>query len=322
MTTACYYHPACLGHSPREDSSETPDRLRYIVDALHGEKFKALLWPEVRRAKLSDLALVHSPQYIDFVFESVPMEGHRDIEIEDIVSDYDDGEITSLSPLSGEAVLYAVGAVLGAVDDVMSGKIANAYCAVRPPGHHATQDRAMGFCVFNNVAIGARHAQKKHGAKRVAIVDFDLHHGNGTQDIFEKDASVFYSSIHQLPMWPESGHEHEVGVGNLNNISVPPDCPRDLWMQRWNDVILRRLEKEDFDLLFVSAGFDAHNGDPKSSQPLTTEDYFNMAMALRRIAEKKCGGRVIAVQEGGYHLQNTADSAAALVEAFMRGDSR
>ncbi len=319
MTTACYFDPYCIAHYPGPGHSERPARLCEIVNTLSKKSaFKKLQWPAVSPAKLEDIQLVHTKRYIDFVFSSVPKSGYQKIEVNEVVSEHDDGEVTTLCPQSGNAALYAVGAVTAAVDDVMKGKVTNAFCAVRPPGHHAFPDKSMGFCIFNNVAVGARYAQKHYGIKRVAIVDFDLHHGNGTQAVFEKDPSVFFCSIHQLPLWPETGYEQETGIGNIFNVVTKPNLPRAAWLKRWRQTVLPRLRQEDFDFLFISAGFDTHKNDQKGCQLLETQDYFELTADLLSIARDKCANRVVTVLEGGYNARASAASAAAAVKALMR----
>jgi acetoin utilization deacetylase AcuC-like enzyme len=317
VTTSCYFSPLCLEHDPGPDHSERSERLKEIVHNLRAKAFKELKWPEVPAAKREDVELAHTHEYVDFVFSSVPKTGYREIEVNEIVSEHDAGEVTVLGPKSGEAALRAVGAVKCAVDDVMAGKTTNAFCAVRPPGHHALADKAMGFCVFNNVAIGVRYAQKRYKIGHVAIVDFDLHHGNGTQAIFEKDRNVFYCSTHQLPLWPETGPAEETGVGNILNVPMPPDLPRKDWLKRWDKIVLPWLREKSFDILFVSAGFDAHKDDPKGEQSLETEDYYRLTLDILSIAKEKCGNRVVAVLEGGYDIKASAASAAAVVRAMM-----
>jgi acetoin utilization deacetylase AcuC-like enzyme len=317
MTTSCYFDPACVAHDPGPGHSERSERLLEIVKTLKGDDFDRLKWPAVSPGKRENIALVHAPDYVDLVFASVPATGYCEIEIDEVVTEHGEGEVTTLSPQSGQAILYAVGAVTGAVDDVMTGRTTNAFCAIRPPGHHALPAKAMGFCVFGNVSIGARYAQKKYHAQRIAIVDFDVHHGNGTQEIFARDASVSFCSIHQLPLWPETGHAEETGVGNVLNVPILPNSTRDEWMKHWQQTVLPWLERQDFELLFISAGFDAHVDDPKGAQFLETEDYYRLIINLMAIAKKKCAGRVIAVLEGGYDVAAGASSAAAMVSAMM-----
>ncbi len=314
MTTLCFYHPDNEAHDPGKGHSERAARITAIVKALRALPQPSIAWRESPLADHEALFLTHTPAYIDFVFKSVPQSGYCTIELDETVCcDDDAGELTVLCPRSGDAVLRSVGGALQAVDEVVTGKADNAFCLTRPPGHHAMQGKAMGFCVVNNVAIAARYAQKAHGLKRIAIVDFDVHHGNGTQAIFEKDTSVFFISLHQLPLWPESGYEDEVGAGNILNIPIPPNTPREAWLTQWREKAMARLEREDFDLLLVSAGFDAHKDDPKGSQNLETEDYATLMCDLKGMAERKCQGRLIALLEGGYNIEASATSAAAVM---------
>ncbi|MFA6279711.1 MAG: histone deacetylase family protein [Bdellovibrionales bacterium] len=313
MTTLCFYHPDNEAHDPGKGHSERAARITAIVKALRALPDPTIVWKEPPLADRAALLLAHTPAYIDFVFMSVPASGYCPIEINEVTSDDDAGEVTVLCPRSGDAILRSVGGALQAVDEVVTGKADNAFCLTRPPGHHAMPDKAMGFCAVNNIALAARHAQKAHGLKRIAIVDFDVHHGNGTQAIFEKDTSVFFISLHQLPLWPESGHADEVGAGNILNIPFPPNTPREAWLTQWREKAMARLETEDFDLLLVSAGFDAHKDDPKGSQNLETEDYATLMRDLLDMAKRKCQGRLIALLEGGYDVEASAASAAAVM---------
>jgi len=316
MTTICFWHPTCAAHDPGPDHSERGARLVAIIDKLHAT-LPDLDWQKANRGDIHAIALVHTPEYSNFVFDAVPTAGYRTIEINEVDSAYDPSEVTTLSPQSGEALLRAVGAVTAAVDHTMSKKGNNAFCLTRPPGHHALANKAMGFCVFNNAAIAERYAQYQHRADRVAIVDFEVHHGNGTQSISFNDASVFRASIHQLPLWPESGYSDEIGIGNILNVPTAPNLSRADWLQVWQEVVLPRLRQEAFDLLIVSAGFDAHAEDPKGSQNLASEDYYAITADLMQIADERCGGRIVSVLEGGYNIRASAKSAAAHVAALM-----
>jgi acetoin utilization deacetylase AcuC-like enzyme len=318
MNLHIYHHAACQAHNPGPDHSERSERLTGILRDIHAVTAPETRWIEMPAATRESIERVHTPAYVEYVFNAVPSEGFREIEVNEIVSEDDGGEVTTLSPESGEAVLRATGGVCAAVDALMSGATTRAFCATRPPGHHALADKAMGFCVFNNVAIAARHAQAVHGARRVAIVDFDVHHGNGTQAIFEADPTVFFASIHQLPLWPETGHAHETGVGNILNVPVAPNLTRLEWLQIWREKVIARLAQESFDLLIVSAGFDAHADDPKGSQNLQTEDYATLMQDLIHVANSNCQGRIMAVLEGGYDLNASAASAAAVVSAMQQ----
>lgn len=319
MSLHIYHHPMCEAHNPGPTHSERSARLTAILHDVHAIAAPETRWIEMPRATREMIARVHTPDYIDYVFRAVPSEGFCEIEVNEIISEHDAGEVTTLCPQSGEAVLHGVGGACAAVDAVMGGVTSRAFVATRPPGHHALPAKAMGFCVFNTVAIAARHAQAVHGARRVAIVDFDVHHGNGTQAIFENDPSVFFCSIHQLPLWPESGHENETGVGNICNVPVPPDLPREEWLRLWQDRVIARLQSEAFDLLIVSSGFDAHHDDPKGGQNLQTGDYATLIRSLIDCAETHCGGRIISALEGGYDIAASAASAAALVAEMQRG---
>jgi acetoin utilization deacetylase AcuC-like enzyme len=316
MTCFCFYHPANEAHDPGPDHSERAARLTGIVKAIRDANPPNLVWQESPKAAPETLTLAHTPEYIDFLFKAVPESGYREIEPRIILSEHDDGEVTVLCPASGEAILRSVGGALAAVDAVMSGATQNAFCLARPPGHHALPDKAMGFCAANTVAIAARYAQKNHNLNRIAIVDFDVHHGNGTQGIFCKDVSVFFASIHQLPLWPESGHADETGLGNILNVPIKPETPREEWLKTWQEKILARLESESFDFLFVSAGFDAHKNDPKGGQNLETEDYATLTKGLMDIAAKKCTGRLVVLLEGGYDIAASAASATTVAQTL------
>jgi len=220
-------------------------------------------------------------------------------------------------PLTGKAALRAVGAVCAAVDAVVGGEAANAFCAVRPPGHHAEPARAMGFCLFNNVAIGARHARAVHGLARVAVVDFDVHHGNGTQAAFEADATLFYASTHQSPLYPGTGGREERGVGNIVNLPLPPGTDSVGFRRAVADELLPALDEFAPELILVSAGFDAHAADPLAGLALTEADFAWITEALLVLAGRHCGGRLVSVLEGGYDLDALAASAAAHIGALM-----
>ena len=227
---------------------------------------------------------------------------------------------TSMSPGSFEAATRAVGAAVRAVDEVMEGKAANAFCAVRPPGHHAETDRPMGFCLFNSVAIAARHAQKQHGATRVAIVDFDVHHGNGSQEIFWRDPTVMYCSTHEMPLFPGTGAASERGEHNtIVNAPLRAGDGGEKFREAFTSVILPRLDGFKPDLLILSAGFDAHTRDPLANLNLVEDDFAWVTARLMGVADKYCNGRVVSVLEGGYDLQGLAQSVSAHVTTLMRG---
>jgi acetoin utilization deacetylase AcuC-like enzyme len=226
---------------------------------------------------------------------------------------------TIISPGSGEAALRAAGALVAAVDAVVAGEARNAFCAVRPPGHHAEAARAMGFCLFNNVAVGAEQARKVHGMARVAVVDFDVHHGNGTQHMFEEDADLFYASTHQSPLYPGTGDAEETGVGNIVNVPLTPMSGSREFRSAMSGIVLPALARFRPDLVMISAGFDAHADDPLASLRFLEADYEWATRQLMAVADEFCGGRVVSTLEGGYDLEALAASAAAHVRALMNG---
>jgi acetoin utilization deacetylase AcuC-like enzyme len=306
MTTLLLSHDACFAHDGGSYHPESPDRLRAVLDALADPAFAALERREAPCAEAEDLARAHTPRFIEALLAAVPTHGHVAV----------DGD-TVLSPGSGEAALRAAGAVCAAVDAVMAGEAQNAFCAVRPPGHHAEPERAMGFCLFNNVAVGARRAREVHGLERVAVIDFDVHHGNGTQAVFEHDPRVLYASTHQWPLYPGTGGRGETGVGNVVNVPLRPMSGSSEFRHAFNEFILPALEVFRPDFLFISAGFDAHRRDPLAQLMLEEADYAWVTERLLRVASHHCHGRLVSSLEGGYDLDALAASAAAHVAALM-----
>ena len=306
MTTLLYTHPACLEHDPGPGHPERPERLRAVLAALDDEAFDGLERREAPRASKAQLLYAHPEAYVDQVFAAVPESGQAHLDADTLVS-----------PGSGEAALRAVGAVCAAVDEVMSGAAANAFCAVRPCGHHAEATRAMGFCLFNNVALGAFHARAAHGAQRIAAVDFDVHHGNGTQHMFEADAGLFYASTHQSPLYPGTGAADERGVGNILNLPMSPDSGSTEFRAAVTGSLVPALHQFKPDLLLISAGFDAHARDPLAQINLVEDDYVWITEELMRLAEEHCAGRVVSALEGGYDLGALAASTAAHVRTLM-----
>lgn len=300
-----YTHPICLQHDPGPGHAESPLRLRAVLDALDHDRFAALDRIEAPRATREQLVRVHDADYAERILASAPTEGHLRLD-----------EDTLMSPASAEAALRAAGAAVAAVDAVMASDGERAFCAVRPPGHHATRDQAMGFCLFNNIAVAAAHALHAHGLKRVAIADFDVHHGNGTQDIFERDPRVLFISSHQLPLYPGTGQEEERGVGNIVNAPLSPGGGSYAFRELWDGVLLPRLMAFKPQLVLISAGFDAHRDDPLADLRLGSEDYAWITERLVDVARAHAGGRVVSSLEGGYHLAALASSAAAHVAAL------
>jgi acetoin utilization deacetylase AcuC-like enzyme len=307
MATALLTHPACLGHDTSPRHPESPARLEAVLDALSGEAFATLARHEAPRASRDDLALVHPRAFIDAVLAAIPRQGHAALDPDTIIS-----------PGSGEAALRAAGAVIAAVDWVMAGDCVNAFCAVRPPGHHAEPDRAMGFCLFNNVAVGAAHAHRRHGCARVAVVDFDVHHGNGTQAAFAANPDLFYASTHQAPFYPGTGAADETGVGNIVNVPLPAGSGSAPFRAAYERTILPALEAFRPDFLLISAGFDAHRRDPLAQLMLEEADYVWITERLMAVAARHADGRIVSSLEGGYDLPALAASTAAHVAMLMQ----
>ncbi|WP_217317824.1 histone deacetylase family protein [Rhodanobacter sp. C03] len=302
-----YTHPACLQHDPGPDHAERPARLRAVLQALDHDRYAALDRIEAPRATREQLLQVHSTAHVDHILASAPPEGGT----------YRLDEDTVMSSGSVEAALRAAGATVAAVDAVLSGAALRAFCAVRPPGHHATREQAMGFCLFNNIAVAAMHALGTHGLKRVAIADFDVHHGNGTQDIFEREPRVLFVSSHQSPLYPDSGREDEHGVGNIVNGTLSPGAGSHEFRELWDSVLLPRLHAFKPQLVLVSAGFDAHRNDPLSDIRLGQEDYAWITERLVALASTHAGGRLVSTLEGGYDLVALSACTNAHVSALM-----
>src|SRR4249920_1101991 len=309
MSTLLLSHPACLNHLTPAGHPERPDRLRAIEQVLEDEKFQSLARVEAPRGNIDVIALCHPMEYVEAIREASPAEGLVRLDAD-----------TAMSPGSYEAALRAVGGAMQAVDDVMTGTAANAFVATRPPGHHTETARPMGFCLFNNAAIAARYAQKTHGIERAAIVDFDVHHGNGSQDIFWSDKSVMYCSTHEMPLYPGTGAVGE--RGEFNTIVNAPLSAGDggiEFKEAFEIAILPRLREFKPDILIISAGFDAHTRDPLANLNLVEADYSWVTKKLMEGADTSAKGRVVSLLEGGYDLQGLSRSVAAHVSALMRG---
>jgi acetoin utilization deacetylase AcuC-like enzyme len=306
MTTFLYTHPACLDHDPGRHHPESPARLRAVLAALDDPEFARLERREAPEASLDDLLRVHPHRHVERILGAVPKSGHVGIDAD-----------TILSPASGAAALRAAGAVVAAVDAVVSKEADNAFCAVRPPGHHAEPQKAMGFCLFNNAAIGALRAREVHGLARVAVVDFDVHHGNGTQAAFETDGSLFYASTHQYPLYPGTGAASEIGVGNIVNVPLRPMSGSSQFRLGMTQRVLPALDTFRPDLMLVSAGFDAHKNDPLAQLLLDEDDYTWITEKLLEIAYRHANGRFIATLEGGYDLAALGASVAAHIRVLM-----
>jgi acetoin utilization deacetylase AcuC-like enzyme len=302
-------HPDCLGHDTGMYHPECSDRLRRVLAALETPEFQSLLREIAPEATDAQIARVHPADYVAAIRSVRPDPG------ESVALDAD----TVMSEGSLAAALRAAGGAVMGVDAVMEGWARAAFVAVRPPGHHAERHRPMGFCLFANAAIAARHAQARWGIERVAVVDFDVHHGNGTQDIFAADASLFYGSSHQFPCYPGTGAAHETGVGNVVNAPLAPGSGSAAFRAAWEGTILPALEAFAPALLIVSAGFDAHKADPLAQLRLETADFAWITAALMGVADRHCGGRIVSVLEGGYDLDALAASVAAHVRTLLQG---
>jgi acetoin utilization deacetylase AcuC-like enzyme len=306
MTTALFTHAACLQHDTGPGHPERIQRLSAVLQAVKGPEFAAVQWREAPLAELEQITRVHDADYVRTALEAVPDQGWVHL----------DGD-TVISPGSGEAALRAAGAVTAAVGAVLAGEYKNAFCAVRPPGHHAERDIAMGFCIFNNVAIGAAEARAVHGLSRVAVMDFDVHHGNGTQHLFDQDPGLFYASTHQMPLYPGTGARNERGVGNICNAPLPPGAGSEAFRAAMEKIVLPAISAFQPELIMISAGFDAHRRDPLAGLEFETEDYHWATERLCALAETCCGGRVVSTLEGGYDLAALGESAAAHLAALL-----
>ena len=309
MSTLFVTHAACLEHLTPAGHPERPERLRAIERALEAEKFQLLVRVQAPAATLETIALCHPMDYVEELRDATPKDGMVRIDAD-----------TSMSPGSFEAALRAVGGAVHAVDEVVAKRAANAFVAARPPGHHAEAERPMGFCLFGNAAIAARHAQKRHGIGRAAIVDFDVHHGNGSQDIFWADRTVMYCSTHQMPLFPGTGAVGESGEHNtIVNAPLRPGDGGAAFRAAFEDRVLPRLADFRPELLIISAGFDGHIRDPLANLNLVEEDFAWATKKIMDLADRYADGRVVSLLEGGYDLEGLANSVAAHVTALMRG---
>jgi acetoin utilization deacetylase AcuC-like enzyme len=309
MSTLLITHPACLEHLNPRGHPERPDRLRAVESALTAEKFQSLARVEAPQAALETITLCHPLDYVTQIREATPDSGivHLDAD-------------TSLSPGSFAAALHAAGGAVLAVDEVLNKKAANAFVATRPPGHHAETARPMGFCLFDNAAIAARYAQQRHGVARVAIVDFDVHHGNGSQEIFWADETVMYCSTHQMPLFPGTGAVIEAGeYDTVVNAPLRPGDGGEAFRDAFESRVLPRLREFAPELIIISAGFDAHMRDPLANINLVEADFAWATQKIMDVADRCAQGRIVSLLEGGYDLEALANSCAAHVTALMHG---
>jgi acetoin utilization deacetylase AcuC-like enzyme len=309
MTTLYVTHDACLHHLVPPGHPERPERLAAINETLSSPDFTTLMRQQAPEGALDAIRLCHSEHYLEELRYVAPKEGFAFIDAD-----------TSMSPGSWEAALRAVGGAVAATDAVLAGQADNAFVAARPPGHHAESARPMGFCFFDNAAIAARHAQRSHGIGRVAIVDFDVHHGNGTQDIFWADRTVMYCSTHEMPLFPGTGARSERGEhDSIVNAPLRSGDGSEQFRTALREAILPRLRRFAPELIVISAGFDAHRNDPLANINLGAEDFAWVTRELMDIADATAGGRIVSVLEGGYDLGGLKESVAAHVGALMHG---
>jgi acetoin utilization deacetylase AcuC-like enzyme len=307
MTTALVSHPDCLLHANPPGHPERVDRLKAVQAALEAEEFAYLVRVEAPWASDAEIERAHPKHYVAALEAGVPADGYAAIDAD-----------TILMPRTLDAARRAAGAVVKAVDMVMAGEVRNAFCAVRPPGHHAETETAMGFCYFGNVVIGARHALEAHGLSRVAIVDWDVHHGNGTQDLVWDDARIRFCSTHQMPLYPGTGAATEKGAhGQIVNVPLPAGATGGVFRAGMIGRVLPAIEAHDPELILISAGFDAHARDPLANLNLTEADFAWATDRLCDIAHRTCKGRVVSTLEGGYDLSALAASVAAHVRVLM-----
>lgn len=306
MSTAFFSHQIFEAHDTGPGHPERSERLRAIKKVISSSSYNTLVRREAPKSTLQQIAMVHDLNYVEKLMDLVPERGWSQIDPD-----------TVMCPETGEATLRAVGAVIEAVDGVISGTFDNAFCAVRPPGHHAEPNHGMGFCFFNNAAIAARHAQQAHGLERVAIVDFDVHHGNGTQAAFRGDKNVFFASSHQYPFYPGTGAIDEVGVGNIVNVPLESGSGSKDFRNGWSTKILPALEAFQPEFLVISAGFDAHARDPLASINLEAEDFAWITRKLLEISANKLNGRIISCLEGGYDLVGLGESVDAHLSELL-----
>jgi acetoin utilization deacetylase AcuC-like enzyme len=309
MSTLVYTHQDCFRHDPGSSHPESPARLQAVLEVLQGPAFEALAWRDAPLGTRRQAALVHDEAFVDAVADLAPASGRVAL----------DGGDTVMSPGSWNAVMRCIGAACAGVDAVMAGEYDNVFCATRPCGHHAEPDRAMGFCIFNQAAIAAVHALQHHGLERVAVIDFDVHHGNGTQAAFYARPELFYGSSHQSPLYPGTGAASEHGVAdNIVNVPLPPGCASGMFRERIAAELLPKLRAFRPDFLIISAGFDAHRLDPLAGMNLEDDDYRWVTQELMALADELCAGRIVSVLEGGYSGEGLAGGTAAHVKALMR----
>ena len=306
MATQLYSHPTCIEHDPGAHHPECPDRLRSVMAGLDEDEFRYLERLEANEINLDTIAAVHGSAYIENVLDNMPTKGRVSLDPD-----------TILSPASGEAARRASGGAVDAVNAVIGKKTDNAFCAVRPPGHHAEASSAMGFCLFNSAAIAAFHARSAHGLERVAVIDFDVHHGNGTQDIFYDNEKVLYISSHQYPYYPGSGASNEKGTkNNVLNVPLVAGTQSHEFLNAYES-IFKKIREFRPEFILLSAGFDAHKDDPLAQINLESKDYYNLTKRIMTLAKEFCGEKIVSILEGGYDLNALQESVDYHIKSLM-----
>lgn len=307
--TAFAYHPNYLNHDTGPDHPERPDRLRASLAALQkSDVWDQLLQIEPTPASIQQIAYAHKPGYSDYIRQYCDAE---------MPLTYD----TTVVQESFDIALLSTGGVISIAEAVATDKVKNGFALVRPPGHHATPGQSMGFCLFNNIAVTARYLQREHGVGKLAIVDWDVHHGNGTQDIFYEDESVFFFSIHQSPLYPGTGSKNEQGSGKARgttlNVPMPPGSGDDEYITVFKDILIPALMDYTPEIILISAGFDAHYLDPLSNTHITTEGFASLTNLVMDIAKETTSGKIVSALEGGYSLDGVSESVVAHVERLI-----
>ena len=306
MKTGLITSDTYQNHNTGDGHPEKIDRVTVVIDNFKKLDNKDLVWRKPSKFDRSLLEITHNSDYINFVEKSFPKQGLS----------YLDGD-TIVSPGSKEATLDAVGSIISAIDGVQNNEFKNAFCAVRPPGHHAEKNKAMGFCIYNNVAVGANYLIDKYKLNKIAIIDFDVHHGNGTQDIFYDNEKVLYISTHQFPFYPGSGTEQEKGkYNNVFNIPLPAGTTSEEYLNAY-EFVLKKIEKFKPEFILLSAGFDAHKDDPLAQFQLESLDFYKITKRTLKLSKLYCNGKVVSVLEGGYDLNALKESTAMHVNALI-----
>ena len=307
MKTGLITSDTYQNHNTGDGHPEKIDRVLVILENFKKTNNKNLIWKKPSKVKNEILEITHSSEYIKFVQDSFPKKGLSFL----------DGD-TIVSPGSKDATLDAVGSIIAGIDGVQKKEFKNAFCAVRPPGHHAEKNKAMGFCIYNNVAIGAHYLLEKYKLNKVAIIDFDVHHGNGTQKMFWNDPNMFYASTHQEGIFPGTGFKEETGINNnIVNVPLPAGTDSLLFKKSYENIIFPKLEKFSPEIIFVSAGFDAHISDPLADFKLIKDDFYWITKKLNNFATKHCKGKLISCLEGGYNIKALSESCLEHVKGLI-----